>query len=86
MRAALRDLRVLWATRKGSGFPWPSPTVMGRFSIRRLLLGYPPWCVIPLWKQVLTIPLRPWRYAKMVRSIARTRNFPYTPSRNDDVP
>ena len=79
---ALRDLRVLWATRKGSGFPWP----FQHRELRWLLLGHPSWCAMPLWRQVLGVPLRPWRYAKMVRAVARTRNFPYAPSVQDDVP
>lgn len=39
----------------------------------------------PRWKQLLGIPLRPWRYTRMVRHIAATRNMFYAPSDYDDV-
>lgn len=73
---------MLWTTRGSSGFPWP----FQHRSARWLLLGHPSWSAVPVWRQVLGIPLRPWRYARMVRNIARVRNRPYSPSRQDDVP
>jgi hypothetical protein len=50
------------------------------------LTGYPPWVVIPLWRQVLTIPLRPWRYWRRVRKVARVRSIYYHPTMYDEVP
>ena len=84
----IHDLRYLWRTRHSSGFPWPFrwSGFHGRTRLYALLTGRPPWTVIPLWKQLLTIPLRPWRYAKMVRGIARARAVHYHPSMQDDVP
>lgn len=81
------DLRYLWATRRTSGFPWP------RFGVGQVgggwwmaLTGHPSFAVIPRWKQVVTIPLRPWRYVRMVRGIARTRAIFFNPAMYDDVP
>lgn len=75
---------MLWATRASSGFPWPN---WRGFSggWRMALLGHPRWAGIPLWRQVLAVPLRPWRYARMVRSIARVRAMHYTAEMYDDV-
>lgn len=80
-RAALRDLRVLWRTRRSSGLPWPHYT-----GLRHVLLGYPAWSPVPVWRQLLRWPLRPYRYCRMVRSVAQVRNRPYAPALYDEVP
>jgi hypothetical protein len=89
VRRALTDLRFLWGSRKGSGFPWPfefARRAHGRTRAWALMFGYPPWAAIPVWRQALGIPLRPWRYARMVLGIARTRAIFFTASMYDDVP
>jgi hypothetical protein len=85
MRRTLSELRYLWETRHGSGFPWPTWRGFGG-GWRMALTGYPPWAAMPLWKQVLRIPLRPWRYWRRVREIARVRSINYHPILYDDVP
>ena len=81
----IKELRYLWATRKSSGFPWPTWRGFGG-GPHMVLTGYPPWVAIPLWKQVITIPLRPWRYAKRVHRIAHIRAINYHPFDYDNVP
>jgi len=58
----------------------------GRPSWRKAVLGYESWVAVPLWRQALTVPLRPWRYCLRVRGVARARNLDYAPSLYDDVP
>lgn len=85
MRAALRDLRVLWETRHTSGFPWPTwRGFSGGWHMAAF--GMPRWAAVPLWRKVLGIPMRPVRYARMVRGIARARNYGFSLSDYDDVP
>lgn len=81
-RGVKEDLLVLWRTRRSSGFPIPF-----RWSMRprrrvdrarQWVTGHVFYSSVPLWKQVLGVPFRPWRYAKMVREIARTRNYGYS--------
>lgn len=90
MKEAVRDLRVLWATRKSSGFPWPFQSAFAfhskRHAAHMLVFGHPPWTTIPIWRQALGIPLRPWRYARMVRRIAMVRNHDFAPRHYDDIP
>jgi len=81
----VRDLKYLWKTRHGSGFPWPTWRGFGG-GWHMALTGYRWWVAVPLWKQVLLIPLRPWRYLKKVRNIAYTRAMPYHPTMEDEVP
>lgn len=86
--SAWRDLRFLWSTRSTSGFPWPFRYGFGSrwHKVRFALTGHPFYSVVPLWRQILTIPLRPWRYARMVRRIAYVRRLPYSAADYDDVP
>jgi hypothetical protein len=89
VRRALSDLRFLWSTRSTSGLPWPfrfGGPGSRRQRARFALTGYPFYAAVPLWRQVATIPLRPWRYARMVRGIARTRAVHFNASMYDDVP
>jgi hypothetical protein len=85
----LSDLLHLWRSRKQHGFPWPfqfwrAPTK--RAALRQLLTGYVWHSPVPLWKQLLCIPLRPYRYARMVKEIARVRSLPYHETLYDSVP
>jgi hypothetical protein len=81
------DMASLWQTRRTSGFPWP---MFGRGQIgggwQMALTGYPSYSPVSLWRQVLRIPLRPIRYLRMVRAIARTRGMAYNVSDYDSVP
>jgi hypothetical protein len=91
MKAAVNDLRVLWATRKSSGFPWPFQPGLGwEDTAWRWFTGYSIFSSVPTWKILLRIPLRPYRYAKAVREIARVRNYGrgvyFDPRVYDDVP
>lgn len=87
MNAAVRDLRVLWATRKSSGLPWPFRRGLGwQDTAWKWATGYSIFSPVPVWKQIAREPLRPYRYARMVREIARVRNRPFAPSRYDEVP
>jgi hypothetical protein len=81
----LTELGYLWRTRHGSGFPWPTWRGFGG-GWHMALTGYPPWAVIPLRRQVLGIPLRPWRYWRRVREVARVRSIHYHPTMYDEVP
>lgn len=93
MRAAIRDLRVLFRSAKaGNGFPYPFEGALGRNVIggwrnRLHVLAFGQWryTTQPRWRMTLAIPLRPWRYARMVRSVARTRNRPFASWMYDDV-
>lgn len=82
MRLLIADLRHLWRTRH-MGFPWPFRTFGGGW--QPWVTGYWRFSPVPLWKQFLRIPLRPYRYFRKVRYIARVRNMPYHPSMEDDV-
>jgi hypothetical protein len=84
MRAAARDLLHLWRSRHEHSFPWPFNWFGG--GVMPWITGYWRFSPVPLWKQLLNIPLRPYRYARMVRGIARTRAIFYHPSMEDDVP
>lgn len=87
MRRALTDLRYLWTSRKSSGFPWPIQSGFGwSDKAWMVVFGQSIHSVQPVWKQTLGIPLRPWRYARMVRRIARTRAVFFTTAMYDDVP
>lgn len=91
LRLAVADLRALWRTRHSSGFPWPFRKgglrpPRRRLAVQQLVTGYAWYSPVPLWRQVLAIPARPYRYLRMVRAIARTRNHPYAPHMQDDVP
>ena len=85
----LLDLAYLWRTRHSSGFP--RPFRWGHAPSRRLVLrqwatGHVWHSCVPVWRQVLGVPLRPYRWLRMVREIARVRRMPYVPSMQDDVP
>ena len=86
----IRDLLFLWETRHSSGFPRPfewglSPPTR-RLLFQQWATGHIWHTVVPLRRQVLGIPLRPYRWFRMVREIARVRRMPYAPSMQDDVP
>ena len=78
MSRAAAELRYLWATRKQSGFPWPTWRGFGG-GWRMALFGYPPWAAVPLWRQALGVPARPVRYFRRVREVARVRSIHYRP-------
>lgn len=88
MKRTFSNLRFLWSTRNTSGFPWPFHYGVGskRHRIRFALLGYPFYSPIPVWKQIVTIPFRPYRYIRMVCGIAYTRAINFNVSMYDDVP
>ena len=86
----IRDLVCLWETRHSSGFPRPftwglSPPTK-RLALRQWITGHIWHTTVPLQRQVVGIPLRPYRWLRMVRNIARTRGMNYHSSMYDDVP
>ena len=82
----IHELRYLWATRKTSGFPWPSwRGIDGRLSWHMAVFGSPRWSPMPLRRKIARIPLRPWLYYRRVIAVAHTRSFPYRHSDNDSV-
>ena len=85
MRAALADLRFLWKTRRTSGFPWPLRRGWRGRDWHLTATGYPWYSPVPLRRQLARWPLRPWRYARRVREIARVRRMPYAPADYDEV-
>jgi hypothetical protein len=85
-----RDLLALWRTRRTSGFPVPFRWSLGapsrRAAARQWLTGYPWYSAVPLRRQVLGIPARPVRYARMVRGVARARGENFQVADLDSVP
>lgn len=80
----MNDLIYLWRSRHDQGFPWPFSWFGG--GVWPWVTGYWRFSPVPKWKQIIRIPLRPYRYVRMVRHIARTRAMSYHPSMQDDVP
>ena len=83
MKIFITNMVNLWK-RRDCGIPWPFTWFGG--GIMPWITGYWRFSPVPLWKQFLYIPLRPYRYFRMVRTIARVRNMFYHPSMEDDVP
>jgi hypothetical protein len=79
----VRDLLHLWRTRHIHGFPWPFQWFGG--DITPWLTGYWRFSPVPVWRQVLRIPGRPFRYWRMLRSIARVRSMPYSHADQDTI-
>jgi hypothetical protein len=85
-----RDLGALWRTRHSSGLPVPFRWGLGapsrRASVQQWLTGHVWYSAVPLRRQLLGIPLRPLRYVRMVRGVARARGEDFHVAELDSVP
>jgi len=79
----MSELLHLWRSRHEHSFPWPFRSFGGGWQV--WVTGYSRFSPVPLRRQVLRIPGRPFRYVRMVRRIARTRAAPYSVTDQDTV-